>query len=121
MDATKILIGLVIAVLALNVLIVGIYMNEKGVLKFKLPEKISQNESAASNQTNATSSSIVTYKKCSEMNGTECSSSEACSDWISASDSFNCCSSLCESSNETLETTQLFDSPAEDEDLGEII
>lgn len=124
MDTVKILMWLVIAVLALNLLAVGVYLNEKGVFKFSLPEMANKGAEASENASadSAEGISIQIYGKCSELNGTSCSLNESCAgDWIDSSDSFTCCSAKCESSNKTAETTSLFEPVADDPELGEVI
>lgn len=119
MDAMKILMGLVVAVLAMNLIIVGVYLNEKGVFSLKLPEKADQN--ATSNETVEEVNAIKTYDICAGLNGTECAYDQKCSgDWLDASDSFTCCSSECEAENQTTDQIEAFE-PIAEEDLGEII
>jgi hypothetical protein len=62
-------------------------------------------------------------KTCAELNGYECGVGDECQgDWLDASDTFSCCSELCESciDEEDLLTIDLFEEITEDEDLGEI-
>ena len=122
MDANKILIILLAVVLLTNILMVGLYLHEKGIL---FPSK--GNETIANNVTgNETALSIAIYKTCSGLSGEKCDFDESCTGaWLVAADSFSCCSADCISRNETRRViNETFESDTESFDnieLGEII
>jgi len=127
MEINKLLLGLLIAILLMNVLMVGVYLGREGLVNLNSGKNIEANQTAPANQSseNETAEKIITvkiYENCSSLNGTTCNSTAVCGgNWLDASDSLSCCSSNCSVQTSKVISIELFELNPEEKDLGDIV